>query len=393
MVAGLEPLEIRKLTRILYLVDGLPVGGAERQFSLLLKYLSPAWKTHVVSLGGGPYYQVLLDQKASIVVFKRRSRFDLIPVMQLYLEIFRYKPDIIHSWGWLSSALVAPLCKVLGIAFIDGSIRKGGISNRHYWRTRITLSLSDLIVANSYAGLLAFRTPLEKSSVVYNAMDPERLKVLGQKSNIKKDITTVVMTGRISPLKDFSSFFEAARRLSAREPGAWKFVAIGAGEENDRKKFMALVEDLIAAGVVDLPQAGLEVLPYLKEADIGVLLSASFFKEGISNSIMEYMACELPVICSDSGGNRELVVDGETGFVIPPEDVDSFIEKLVFLNNQPEILHKMGKAGYKRVVSLCSMERMISEYEAIYTNLLNRSHKMTPNKIKIKNYIEKDDLE
>ena len=46
---------------------------------------------------------------------------------------------------------------------------------------------------------------------------------------------------------------------------------------------------------------------------------------------MEYMACGLPVICSDSGGNRELVIDGENGFVIPSENVDSFVEKLVFL--------------------------------------------------------------
>jgi glycosyltransferase involved in cell wall biosynthesis len=66
----------------------------------------------------------------------------------------------------------------------------------------------------------------------------------------------------------------------------------------------------------------------------------------LSNSIMEYMACELPVICTDSGGNRELVVDGETGFIIPPEDVDSFTEKLLFLKNNPDISHRMGNEGY-----------------------------------------------
>ena len=64
----------------------------------------------------------------------------------------------------------------------------------------------------------------------------------------------------------------------------------GRGEESE--KLMKLAKDLVASGVVDIPQAGLEVLPYLREANIGVLLSAPCHKEGLSNSIMEYMACE-----------------------------------------------------------------------------------------------------
>jgi glycosyltransferase involved in cell wall biosynthesis len=358
--------------KILFVTDSLSPGGAERQMSLLLKYLPAVWETRVVSLGGGPYYQVLLDQGTSVAVYRRRSRFDLIPVFRMYSEILRYKPDIVHSWGGLSSALVAPICRVLPIFFIDGSIRIAG-TTRHYWRRRITFSLSDHIVANSHAGLSAFQAPAMKSSVVYNAIDPDRLRPAKQKPYVYKDTTTVIMAARISRFKDFPSYFEAARRLNAQQPGCWRFIALGAGEEKDRKIFMKLAEDLEAAGVVDLPQAGLEVLPYLREANIGVLLSISCFKEGISNSIMEYMACELPVICSDSGGNRELAIDGETGFVIPPEDVDALVEKLLFLKNHPDISERMGKAGYKRVISLCSMERMISEYEALYTRLLDKS--------------------
>ena len=378
-------LEIGKLTKILYLIDSLYAGGAERQFSLLLKYLSPTWDTRVVSLDNGEYYQVLLDQKIAIVTYKRRSRFDLIPILRLYLEIWRYKPDIIHSWGWLCSALVAPLSKIFHIRLIV-SIRNAVEPN---WRTRITMSLSDLVVANSYAGLSAFRAAQKKSNVVYNAIDPDRLQLIKRESNVHNGIMTVVMTGRISPFKDFSTYFEAARRLSAQEPGCWKFVAIGGvprwprlaeGDKNYRRNFRILADDLIDTGVVDLPQAGLEVLPYVKEANIGVLLSVSTFHEGISNSIMEYMACGLPVICSDSGGNRELVIDGETGFVIPSENVNSFVEKLVFLKNHPDISRKMGRAGQERLTSLCSIGRMISDYEALYTKLLGKSDNMTQNK-------------
>lgn len=359
------------MAKILYLIDSLGVGGAERQLSLLLKYLPSTWETHLVSLGGGPYYQVLLNQRTSVTVHQRRSRFDFIPVIQLFLDIFRFKPDIIHSWGGLCSSLVAPICKVLRIRMIDGSIRIAG-STRHRYRRKITFALSDHIVANSYAGLSAYNISTQKSSVVYNAIDPGRLELLEGKSNSQSDFITVIMTGRISPFKDFSTFFEAARRLNTLQPGGWKFVAIGAGEVKDRNNLIQLAADLVSAGVVKLPQAGLEVLPYLRDADIGVLLSAACFKEGISNSIMEYMACGLPVVCSDSGGNHELVIDGKTGFVIPSENVDSFIEKLLFLKDHPRIAYKMGKAGYDRLISLFSIERMISEYEALYTTLLSK---------------------
>jgi glycosyltransferase involved in cell wall biosynthesis len=358
------------MARLLYLIDSLDFGGAERQLSLLLKYLPTTWKTGVVSLGGGPYHQVLLDQKTLITVCQRRSRFDLLPIIQLYSEILRYQPDIIHSWGGLCSALVAPICKILSIIFIEGSIRIGGEINRHIWRSKMTFSLSDQIVSNNFAGLSANRIPTEKGIVIYNAIDPDRLELLIQSANDQKEITTVIMTGRISSDKDFVSFFQAARCLSAKQPGGWRFVAIGAGEEKDRRGFMKLAEDLVVDGVVDLPHAGLEVLPYLQEADIGVLLSDPCIKEGFSNSIMEYMVCKLPVICTESGGNRELVVDGETGFVIPSDNIDSLIEKLLFLKEHPEISNRMGKAGYKRVISLCSIERMIKEYETLYIRLL-----------------------
>ena len=370
------------MTKILYLIDTLHAGGAERQLSLLLKYLPPTWDTRVVSLDDGQFYQVLLDQKTAVVLYKRRSRFDLVPVLQLYLEIWRYKPDIIHSWGWLCSALVAPVSKVFHILLIV-SIRAAGMFNRHHWRTRITMLLSDLVVANSCAGLSAFRAPQKKSSVVYNAMDPDRLQLIKRESNVHSGITTVIMTGRISTLKDFTTYFEAARRLSAQEPGCWKFVAIGAGDDNDRKNLRMLADYLIDTGVVDLPQAGLEVLPYVKEANIGVLLNAPSVEgqEGFSNSIMEYMACGLPVICSDNGGNRELVIDGETGFVIPSENVDSFVEKLAFLKNHPDISRKQGRAGQERVTCLCSIERMIGDYEVLYTELLGKSDKRIPENV------------
>ena len=83
------------------------------------------------------------------------------------------------------------------------------------------------------------------------------------------------------------------------------------------------------------------------------------------------MFCRLPVICTNSGGNKELVLDGETGFVIQPENIDAFITKLYYLKDNPEIARRMGDAGYTRVNNMCAIDRMIHQYETLYNQLLS----------------------
>ncbi len=120
--------------------------------------------------------------------------------------------------------------------------------------------------------------------------------------------TVVVMAARMHPAKDWRLFFEAARALAREEPG-WRFVAVGDGPE--RATLLAEAADLVDAGVMEFPEGGLEVLPLIAAADIGVLVTdPRYHAEGCSNSIMEYMACGLPVVCTDSGGNPELVPTG-----------------------------------------------------------------------------------
>ncbi len=361
------------MTKILYLIDGLAQGGAERQFTLLAKFLPALWQTRVLSLGDGPYHQVLVDQGTAVRILNRRSRFDLLPVFYLYQEILRYRPDIIHSWGWLSSALVAPICKLLGIRMIDGSIREGNPPDRYAWRARISFSLADKVVANSAIGIRACEVPANKAMVIYNALDPDRLMNCNLPAVPTFPGITVVMTGRIHISKDFRTFFEAARQLNELEPGNWKFIAIGAGSETEREQFCRMAYEIVPPEVLELPEPGLEVIPYLRRSDIGVLLNRKKFFEGFSNSIMEYMACSLPVICTSCGGNGELVTDGVTGFLVPIENVNALVEKLLFLKNHPDQRRRMGMESQQTVTSLCSIDRMISEYQKLYQGLMQKA--------------------
>jgi len=85
---------------------------------------------------------------------------------------------------------------------------------------------------------------------------------------------------------------------------------------------------------------------------------------------MEYMACGLPVICSESGGNRELVVDGVTGFIVPPMNISALEDKLLWLHAHPDQAQTMGMAGRKRFCNHFTVEKFIEKNLSVYQELL-----------------------
>lgn len=359
--------------KILYVIDSLNNGGAERQLALLAKCLPQEWDRRVFSLGGGPFVELIQFYGIQIDICMRKTRFDPSPTFVLWRLLAEWKPDVVHSWGWMSSIAAGPACKALGIPFIDGTIRMGDRPPRRLFVQWLGMRCADRIITNSQAGLDAWGIHSSKGRVVYNGFDPERLSLCGKALQMKASPTEVIMTGSmergVSRRKDYATFFEALRYLLKQDQNEWRFIALGDGP--DRQSLLAGASDLVNAGMLKFPEPIMEVLPYVTEAYIGVLMSHPVYHaEGCSNSIMEYMACGLPVICNDTGGNRELVVDGETGFLIPAGDSQALAEKLIYLRNNPREAERFGQAGRRRLLAHFSVETMIEKTIQIYEEVL-----------------------
>ena len=104
--------------------------------------------------------------------------------------------------------------------------------------------------------------------------------------------------------------------------------------------------------------------------DIGVLCT---FVEGLSNSVMEYMALKKPVVATDGGGTRELVVDGETGLLVPPANPDAVAAKIEYLLDNPTIAKRLGEAGEARLRREFSITKMIEETIQLYKRAIANS--------------------
>lgn len=356
------------MPKLLLVADGLQNGGAERQMTLLAKYIPRNWERRVWSMDDGHFCIVLQNHGIPVMVKKRSWRWDISPAFYLWHEIYAWKPDVIHSYGYMAAMAATPAAKLLGIPLVNGTIRSGKIPVFRGRIMKFMLRFANRVIANSAAGLKAFNVNADKGRVVHNGFDPERLE-LCKKDNAKKNNPfSVIMVGRMHPMKDYDTFFEAARIIVQKQKG-FHFIAMGDGPL--REKLIRINDDLVRMRMLSFPKSTSEVIPYLKKAHVGVLMTNhKVIEEGISNAIMEYMACGLPVVCSEGGGNHELVINGNTGFLVPPGDAHILADRLEWLMNHPIEAEGMGNEGRRRIEEKFSVDRMILETLAIYHEVL-----------------------
>jgi glycosyltransferase involved in cell wall biosynthesis len=358
--------------RVLIVTDSLAWGGMERQLALLAKALQTTCAVRAFSLRDGPYAAILRATGVELSIMPREFTFDARPAILLGKTIRDWRPTVVHTYGYMSTAMSLLPCRFAGIPIVDGQIRQGAALPERRWLRRAMIARADVVIANSQAGLEAWAVDRRRGRVVHNAFDPDRWELCVGEPHGERP-TTVVMTARMHRAKDYRCLLDAARVLSAEDPGGWRFLAVGSGEE--RPALLSEYRDLRESGVAAFPNADIEVLPFVCEAHIGVLLTnAAFHAEGLSNSIMEYMACGLPVVCTDIGGNRELVVEGETGLFVPPADVESVVRQLRFLRDDPVAASCMGRAGRERIAAMFTVNALVSETIAAY-DLATEGHR------------------
>ena len=367
--------------RVLLVNVSLLNGGLERQLVLLARNLPASWEVRLWTLEGGQFVRQVREAGIPWRCRERRWRYDPTPAFDLWRAMEAWRPDVVHAWHWMPAVAAVPACRVLDVPLIDGSIRMGSVPHSLGRPRRGIMRWATLVVANSQAGLDAWRVGPGKGRVVYNAFDDARLQsALRPRSRFlpRDGPLTVVMAARMHPQKDYGAVIDAARLLAARSSSRWRFVLVGDGDE--KRALRAAAHDLVAAGVVTFEDGGLEAIDEIAAADIGVLMTdPAVLAEGCSNSIMEYMACGLPVVCSDTGGSAELVRHGREGFVVAPRDARALATSLEELGRSPELRARMGVAGRKRIAEDFTVARMVADYLAVYDEALRGSgHVLAP---------------
>jgi glycosyltransferase involved in cell wall biosynthesis len=356
--------------RILFVIDRLGYGGKERQLIELLKGLKRRENIQFrsVILSDNIYYSYVRELESKIDVLKRKIPHDPRILIKLYKICKEFQPDIIHSWESMCSVYAVPVAKILGVKFINGMIRNAHSKLKPFgsaWiRARLTFPWSDVILANSYAGLKSFNVPSHKGYCIHNGFDLRRLKKLENGELIRKKFQihtpkVVGMVARFHARKDFETFVLSAKQILQKRKDV-TFLAIGDGRT--LRKCMNLVNGEFHDNIKFLGRQK-DVESIVNILDVGVLAS---YAEGISNSIMEYMSLVKPVVATNHGGTSEIVVDNATGFLIGPKNVEEMARKIEFLLDNEVAAKAMGNAGKERLLKEFGLEKMTDRYVELY---------------------------
>jgi glycosyltransferase involved in cell wall biosynthesis len=355
---------------VLYYADSLQIGGKERQIVELLKGLKQRdINVLLACMDQGEFYEP--DVKALNIPIRyllRKMRWDPMLARRSYTLVKEFRPDVIHSNGMMSSAYALPAAKLLGIPLINGSIRNAFRTSSMRWKVeRTLLTLSDFRIANSMAGLdsRGFSATSGRDFVIHNGFDLSRVDSV-QCAMGGKDRQQVGMIAEFRPHKDFRTFLLAARHLLKERPDV-TFVTVGDGETLDAMR--ALVAD--AGDRIQFLGRRKDIEKIIGTFSVGVLAT---FTEGISNSIMEYMAMSKPVVVTDCQGSRELVRDGENGFIVPVGDHVALGGKIAYLLDHPEEARQMGRVGRDDIEKKFSLDAMVERTIDVYKRALQSAN-------------------
>jgi glycosyltransferase involved in cell wall biosynthesis len=254
-----------------------------------------------------------------------------------------------------------------------------------FWYTPFKLAVLRLnrrwtraVVANCHAVVDAVRTAEGYQSqavhVIYNGLrsaQDDAIDIDGMRRSLGlgAEDRLVVMVANLRPLKRPQDAIGAVAAMS-HDAGRRVHLALVGGDQDRSGTQMRTLQSLATElGVADrvhfvgkVPNA----TPWIAAADACVLCSET---EGMSNAIIEYMLAAKPIVCTDVGGNPELIADGETGFVVPVGDVAAFTNRLSRLFDDEALAHRLGGAARRRALEDFTIDAMIHRHEALYASI------------------------
>jgi glycosyltransferase involved in cell wall biosynthesis len=235
------------------------------------------------------------------------------------------------------------------------------------WEKREKLASMDWLVTCTETGhrvLAALAATPDKTSLVYHGLDFTRFPEPPLRAARMEGAYTLLSVGRLVPKKGYAGLIEALGRLP--KDLDWQFRHIGGGPLKDALQAQAqglgIAERITWLGAK--PQE--TVLEEYRAADLFILnsrIAEDGDRDGLPNVLMEAQSQRLPVIATNLAGIPELVIDGETGALLPPDDAQALGAAIERLLRDATLRGRLAAAGYARVRSVFAMERGVADLE------------------------------
>ena len=363
------------MNRVLYVIGQLEPGGTENQLLLLAKGLDRTkFSPLVVALRGGTLADDFRNNNIDLIVIGEGGK--LSKMASLAKIIRNVSPSIIHAYDYaLNYAVPAGLLTNSRCIIAARRLAPQFIRGPRKTLDSLTLRMSRMVMVNSKAVLSYVVKQLgvksTKCRLIYNGCnldDDPSLFIKREKSDFFKIVCVANLRAQKRHDVLIEAFHKVCRALSQRGLSSelWLVGMDFNGAQASLEKIINRDKEI--AGKVVFCGYRKDVNKILQKCDVAVLASDY---EGLPNAIIEYMAVGLPIVATDVSGTNELIIDNKTGILIAPREPGLLAEGLLKVLLDAVLAERLGTAAKKWAHENLSVERMVSETQAVYEEILD----------------------
>jgi len=309
-------------------------------------------------------------------------RHDMTTLFKLYRLMRRWQPDIVHTHTAKAGFVGRVAARLAGVPLVLHTFH-GHVFHGYFGaaKTRLFIEL-EKFCARIGDRLITISPHLRQEIASYGIADAAQIEViplglelevmkclptrglLRTQLNLTESVGLIAAVGRLVPIKNIHLFLDAAAIAHQQNPQI-RFALIGDGEL--RQELEAYAQKLALDDVViftgwrrDLPQI---------YADLdGVVISSN--NEGTPASLIEAMAAGCPVISTRVGGVPDIITDGQTGRIVPPQNAEALAKAMLSIFQSPAETRQMADRAREFALHKFNSQRLISDIYSLYNHLL-----------------------
>ncbi|MFT4601085.1 MAG: glycosyltransferase involved in cell wall biosynthesis [Arenicella sp.] len=387
-----------KKIRILRIINRFNLGGPTYNATFLSAFLSDSFQTKLI---GGSHESH--EGESTFIPSQYNVEIELIESLQrdvsfkndrkAYKEIRKiireFKPHIVHTHASKTGVVGRMAASKEKVPVIIHTFH-GHVFHSYFGNVKTNLyKVIERRMARKSDAIIAISNIQKKELVEqYKIASSEKVKVVNLgfdlirfntqkeahhkafrvKYNIEKDIVAVGIIGRLVPIKNHSFLFDLAKEIAATTSQEFKIVVIGDGELNEELKSQAQEIEKVLGKQLFVFTSWIKNIEFaLAGLDLVVLCSLN---EGTPVSLIEAQASSVPVISTDVGGVRDIVLENDTGIVVALEDREKYKEELRKMIESKDLREKMSQNGWNHVKDKFSYDRLCSDMEKVYIEAL-----------------------
>lgn len=391
-----------KKIKVLRIINRFNIGGPTYNATFLSRFLSDDFETRLI--GGLPeegeadslHIPEAYGLKPEIIEEMQRNpnlKSDYATYKRFKQIIQEYQPDIVHTHAAKAGALGRLAAASCGVPVIIHTYH-GHVFHSYFGKVKTgVFKVIERFLARKSTGIIAISNLQKKElgqehricredkiHVVPLGFDLDRFhadleskrKITRTNFQLQDDCVAVAIVGRLAPIKNHAFFLEVVEEILQTGIQHVRFFIVGDGElKEEIQQKVNKINDQFGHFVV-MTSWIKDIATFNAGMDVICLTSNN---EGTPVSLIEAQAANVPIVTTDVGGVKDILLEGETGFVIPLKNKGMYVEKMLLLINNKEIRQKMSQNGWTFVKETFSYQRLVRDVEKYYRTLLAQKQK------------------